>query len=164
VLGVIDADFQHPPGIITALWKQIEQGAELALGSRHVKGGGVSDWSLTRRLLSRSAQFIGLLLLPDVVGRMADPMSGCFLVRRSSVANVIMNPRGYKILIEVVGRCNIRRIAEFGYVFQERAEGESKVTWRLYRDYLQHLIRLRLATLPFIGRLRKRSVENDLRN
>ena len=59
-----------------------------------------------------------------------------------------MSPLGYKILIEVIGRGTIRWIAEVGYVFRERVEGESKVTWRLYVEYLRHLVRLRLVTLP----------------
>jgi dolichol-phosphate mannosyltransferase len=54
-----------------------------------------------------------------------------------------MNPLGYKILIEVLGRGNIQAVAEVGYVFQERQEGESKVTWRQYVHYILHLLRLR---------------------
>src|SRR4028119_2342158 len=75
-------------------------------------------------------------------------MSGYFIVRRSCIANVILNPVGYKILIEVLGRGKVRQIAEVGYVFQERQEGESKVTWKQYIEYLQHLIRLRLSRWP----------------
>ncbi|HEY9807219.1 MAG TPA: GtrA family protein, partial [Candidatus Obscuribacterales bacterium] len=56
---------------------------------------------------------------------------------------------GYKILIEVLGRSNIGRVAEVGYVFQERQSGESKVTWKQYVEYLRHLARLRLALSPF---------------
>jgi dolichol-phosphate mannosyltransferase len=59
-----------------------------------------------------------------------------------------MSPLGYKILIEVVGRGDVRRIGEVGYVFRERVAGESKVTWTLYVDYLRHLVRLRVDTLP----------------
>jgi dolichol-phosphate mannosyltransferase len=147
VLAVIDADLQHPPEVVLELWQQIERGADLAVASRHVEGGGVSDWSLLRRLLSRGAQLLGLLVLPGVVGRVSDPMSGYFMVRRSAVAGRAMSPLGYKILIEVLGRGAIGWIGEVGYVFRERSEGESKVTWRLYVDYLRHLVRLRLATL-----------------
>ncbi|XYI03865.1 glycosyltransferase [Sorangium sp. So ce1128] len=148
VLAVIDADLQHPPEIAAALWGEIEQGADLAVGSRHVAGGGVSDWALHRRILSRGAQLVGLMLLPRVLGRVGDPMSGCFMVRRRAIAGRTMSPLGYKILIEVLGRGDVGRIAEVGYVFRERALGESKVSPRLYVDYLRHLLRLRLSTLP----------------
>lgn len=151
ILGVIDGDLQHPPEVLLKLLLEIEQGADLAVASRHVEGGGVSEWSAARRILSRGAQTIGLILLPGVVGRVSDPMSGYFLVRRSAIVGKTMNPLGYKILIEVLGRGNISRIGEVGYVFQERKEGESKVTWKQYLEYLEHLLRLRFDKWP-IGR------------
>lgn len=151
ILGVIDADLQHPPETLLQLWSEMEKGADLAVASRHVEGGGVSDWSFVRRFLSRGAQVLGLIILPGVIGRVTDPMSGYFMVRRDAIAGHIMSPIGYKILIEVLGRGNIRWIGEVGYVFQERLEGESKVTWKQYVEYLQHLVRLRLARWP-IGR------------
>jgi dolichol-phosphate mannosyltransferase len=57
-------------------------------------------------------------------------MSGYFLVRRSAIAGFTLNPLGYKILLEIIGRTAVNTIAEVGYVFQERPKGESKVTWR----------------------------------
>ena len=146
ILGVIDGDLQHPPEVLTQLWQKIEQGADLAVASRHVEGGGVSSWSVIRRFLSRGAQVLGLVILPEVVGRVSDPMSGYFMVRRKAIANTTLNPIGYKILLEVIGRGRVGEIAEAGYVFRERTEGESKVTWKQYVDYIQHLIRLRLST------------------
>jgi dolichol-phosphate mannosyltransferase len=148
VIGVMDADLQHPPEINLQLLREIEKGADLAAGSRHVEGGGVSDWSLIRRILSRGAEFIGLIILPGVLSRVSDPMSGYFMLRRSAISNIVLDPLGYKILIEVVARGRMRWIGEVGYVFRERTEGESKVTWRLYIEYLRHLLKLRWATLP----------------
>ncbi|XZO04528.1 MAG: glycosyltransferase [Microcoleus sp.] len=148
VLGVIDADLQHPPEKLLNLLAEIKRGADLAAASRHVAEGGVSDWSMIRRFLSRGAQTLGLVILPGVVGRVSDPMSGYFMVRRSCIAGKMLNPAGYKILIEVLGRGDIRWIGEVGYVFQERQEGESKVTWKQYIEYLRHLLRLRFARWP----------------
>jgi len=143
ILGVIDGELQHPPETLIKMLDEMVNGADLVVASRHVEGGGVSDWGLMRRVLSRGAQMLGLLILPNVIGRVSDPMSGYFMVRRSAIANYPMNPLGYKILIEVLGRGNIGSVAEVGYVFQERQEGESKVTWRQYVDYILHLLRLR---------------------
>ncbi len=153
ILGVIDGDLQHPPETLTQMLDQmLDQrfnpngdipNVDLVVASRHVEGGGVSDWGFIRRVLSRGAQMLGLLILPNVIGRVSDPMSGYFMVRRSAIANCTMNPLGYKILIEVLGRGQIDTVAEVGYVFQERQEGESKVTWRQYVDYVLHLLRLR---------------------
>ncbi|MFS8119640.1 MAG: GtrA family protein, partial [Microcoleus sp.] len=64
------------------------------------------------------------------------------------IAGKTMNPAGYKILIEVLGRGDIRWIGEVGYVFQERKAGESKVTGKQYIEYLRHLLILRFARWP----------------
>jgi dolichol-phosphate mannosyltransferase len=143
VLGVIDGDLQHPPELLVTLWDKMSGGADLAVASRHVEGGGVSDWSIRRRILSRGAQAIGLALLYSVVSRVSDPMSGYFMVRREAIAGIPLNPLGYKILLEVLGRGTIQRVAEAGYVFRERAEGKSKITWALYGEFVRHLLRLR---------------------
>ncbi len=144
---MIDADLQHPPEITAELWDEISRGADLAVGSRHADGGGLGDWGFVRRALSRSAQLLGLLILPDVLGRLKDPMSGCFFVRRSAIEGRRLNPLGYKILLEIIGRGDVCQISEIGYVFRERRNGASKVSWRLYVEYLRHLIELRVATL-----------------
>jgi dolichol-phosphate mannosyltransferase len=151
ILGVIDGDLQHPPDVLLRLLHSIEQGADLAVASRHLEDGGVSRWNFIRRFLSRGAQVLGLIILPGVLGRVSDPMSGYFLLRRSAIVGATLNPVGYKILLEVIGRGNIGQIAEVGYVFCERREGESKVTWKQYVDYVHHLILLRRST----GKLKK---------
>jgi len=148
ILAVIDADLQHPPEVMLDLYGEIERGADIAVASRHIEGGGVSDWSVIRRIVSRGAQVIGLMILPGVIGRVSDPMSGYFMLRRSAIQDVELRPLGYKILVEVLGRGRFRWIGEVPYVFRERAEGESKATGRVYLDYLRHLLRLRLSTLP----------------
>jgi len=148
VLGVIDADLQHPPELLLKLWGEIKRGGDLAVASRHVEGGGVSDWSVIRRFLSRGAQTLGLIILPEVIGRVSDPMSGYFMVRRRCIAGRTLSPLGYKILIEVLARGRVPWIGEVGYVFQEREAGESKVTSKQYIDYLRHLVRLRFSLGP----------------
>lgn len=145
ILGVMDADLQHPPEILLQLLQEMSRGADLAVASRHVEGGGVSEWSGVRRLLSRGAQVLGLMILPEVLSRLSDPMSGYFMVRRSAIAGRVLSPLGYKILIEVAARGRTPWLAEVGYVFRERQSGESKVTWRQYSQYLRHLLRLRLS-------------------
>jgi dolichol-phosphate mannosyltransferase len=137
VLCVIDADLQHPPEVALALYRVIERGADIAVASRNLEGGGVSDWSVLRRIVSRTAQLIGLLILPGVVGRVTDPMSGYFMIRR-----------GAKILIEVIARGRFPWVGEVPYVFSERVRGGSKANARVYLDYLRHLLRLRFSPLP----------------
>ena len=147
VLGAIDGDGQHPPEVVADLMAAMDERTDVAVASRHVPGGGVSNWSAVRRLLSRGAQALGLLLLPGTVGRVTDPMSGFFLVRRDLVATADLDPVGYKILLEVLARGDVLRVAERPYVFLERKEGESKVSAGHYVGYLRHLMRLRIHPL-----------------
>jgi dolichol-phosphate mannosyltransferase len=147
ILAVMDADLQHPPEVVANLCKEMIRGADLGIASRHVEGGGVSDWSLARRIISRGAQMIGFMLLPEVIGRISDPMSGFFMIRRSSIQDRELSPLGYKILVEVLGRGNVGWISEVPYTFRERVEGSSKLTSRIYLEYFQHLFRLRLYLL-----------------
>lgn len=142
LLGAIDADLQHPPEVLSKLIDAIGAGADLAVGSRHVAGGGVSTWSFWRRMISRGAQAIGLLFLP-AVRKIADPMSGLFIVRRDVLDLTALRPVGYKILLEVLVRSRAQRLAEVGYVFEERSRGSSKVTLKVYWEYLVHLWILR---------------------
>jgi dolichol-phosphate mannosyltransferase len=148
VLAVMDADLQHPVETNLALLAEMERGADLAVASRNAEGGGVSDWSVQRRILSRGAQLLGLLVLPGVLAKVSDPMSGYFMVRRAALAGITLTPLGYKILVEVLARGRLRWLAEVGYVFRERSEGKSKVTLGIYLQYLWHLLRLRWSTLP----------------
>ena len=151
IWGVIDADLQHPPDTIVKLLSQIDNGADLAVASRNVDGGGVSEWSVARRFLSRGAQILGLIILPNILGKVSDPMSGFFLVRRRCLNEAFLDPIGYKILIEVLAKGKIGWIGEVGYVFEERKQGESKVSLKHYFDYIHHLLRLRL-TVGNLGR------------
>ena len=113
--------------------------------------GGVSEWSIFRRFLSRGAQILGLIILPNILGKVSDPMSGYFLVRSRCLNESKLDPIGYKILIEVLAKAKLGWISEVGYVFEERKKGDSKVSLPHYFDYLRHLLRLRL-TIGNLGR------------
>lgn len=145
ILGVIDGDGQHPPEVVIDLLRALDKNTDVALASRHLPGGGMSSWSTIRRLLSRGAQALGLLLLPGTVGRVTDPMSGFFLIRRKSIAGQPLHPVGYKILIEVLARGSVRKVTEVPFTFLEREQGKSKVRLFHYFDYLRHLMRLRIV-------------------
>jgi dolichol-phosphate mannosyltransferase len=147
ILAVIDADLQHPPETTAELYRAVQAGTDLALATRHVEGGGVSDWSMFRRFISRGAQLLALVVLPEVIGKVSDPMSGYFMVRRAAVQEVDLHPLGYKILIEVLARGRCASIGEVPYVFRERDQGESKVTLKVYWDFLRHLLQLRAAAI-----------------
>jgi len=143
-LSTINADFQHPPALIAGLW-QLLQTNDLVVASRYCKGGGVGNWSMTRRILSRGATLIGQIILPQIYNRLTDPLSGCYMLRRETIVDVELNPLGYKSLIEIMVRGRIRTIAELPYQMRERERGASKATGARSLDYIKQLIRLRKA-------------------
>jgi dolichol-phosphate mannosyltransferase len=154
VWGVMDADLQHPPETLTALAAAIREGADLAIGSRYVPGGGTSDWTWGRRLISRTATHMAATVLPLKLAAVGDPMSGIFMVRASALKGAQLNPLGYKILLEVIAKADYKKLVEVPYVFQERERGASKLGARQYVEYLQHLVRLAVGTGQFLGWIR----------
>ncbi len=141
ILCVIDADLQHPPEVVTDLIKAIENGADLAIGSRYVKGGGCEGWSLTRRIISKGAIFLSHLFLPRTRG-IRDPMAGFFMLRRSVVQGARLQPTGYKILLEILIEGKFKKVSEVPYMFKVREKGESKLKAKTQIDYLKHLYSL----------------------
>lgn len=147
VLGCMDADLQHPPEKLAALVERLHAtNADIVIGSRHVKGGGVSNWSLLRRFVSWTATLMATCILPGTLGKALDPMSGFFLVRRRVIERVALNPIGYKILLEVLARGDYNTVEEVPYIFEEREKGGSKMSSKTVWYYLGHLTCLSFET------------------
>jgi dolichol-phosphate mannosyltransferase len=150
MLGVIDADLQHPPEILVALATALRQSnADLAVASRYIAGGGTSDWEFARRVISSGATHMAATVLPLKLSAVSDPMSGMFVVRAAAISDAKLLPLGYKILLEVLARGRIQHVVEVPYQFEERTVGASKLGARQYAEYLAHLLRLAFATGQF---------------
>lgn len=141
VLGVIDADLQHPPEAIPALLDAIRGGADVAIGSRYVEGGGIEGWSTKREIISIGAKTIARLLLSSVKG-IKDPLAGFFLFRREVIEGAVLAPTGYKILLEVLVKGNASQVVEVPYIFKERERGKSNLTFNEQLNFLKHLSHL----------------------
>lgn len=131
VFVVIDADFSHPPVLIPRMYEEIRKGSDIVIGSRYMEGGGIKQWPLKRRLISIGATFLGRLLFPDIT----DPVSGFFAVKKSVVMNAPLKPRGYKILLEVLGKGSWEHDREIPFEFVDREIGSSKLKLRTITDY-----------------------------
>jgi dolichol-phosphate mannosyltransferase len=155
ILAVMDGDLQHPSETLGQLIDAIQKDdVDIAVASRHVKGGGVSRWNVFRRIVSWLATLAATWLLPGTLRTVRDPMSGYFALRRSVIEGSHLEPEGYKILLEVLGRGHYRRVEEVPYIFVERTRGGSKLGPRQYGEYVIHLIRLSWQTGE-LGRLLK---------
>jgi len=119
IVGVMDADLQHPPEVIPDLLQAIKGGADIAVASRYIEGGGCQGWGLTRRIISKGAIVLAHLFLPST-RRVRDPMSGFFILMEGE----------------------FRDITEVPYTFRVRSGGESKLNARQQVDYLKHIYSL----------------------
>ena len=146
ILGVMDADLQHPPELLPKLIASIGAGHDLAIGSRYIAGGRLGDWNPIRKLLSVAAVWVTWPIQRK--GLYAkDPMSGFFLVRRECVEGVQFQRSGFKLLLEVLVRGHIRSVEEVPLSFGQRYRGGSKASFKVAVDYGRLLARLYASRL-----------------
>lgn len=145
VLGVMDADGQHPPESLPALIASIVNDSDLAIASRYARGGR-GGWNPVRRLMSNFAVLAARPLQPECL-RVRDPLSGFFLVRRRCVENVIFQNAGFKLLLEILVCGYVGSVKEIPFVFGRRRAGQSKLGARVAWDYMTLLARLYRARL-----------------
>src|SRR6266852_7838395 len=136
VIACIDADLQHDPAILSKMLEEFDKGADVAVGSRHVEGGGTGDWERSRRLQSWMATRVAQFLLGI---RLKDPMSGYFLVSRKNFEGVKkdLDGKGFKILLEILANLGTAKVMEVPYIFRRRTKGESKLSSRVIFQYIQ---------------------------
>jgi dolichol-phosphate mannosyltransferase len=156
IIGVMDADLQHPPEVNAALLKAIENGADIAIASRYVPGGGCPNWGLMRRVISKGALSLAHVFLPST-RNVKDPMSGFFMFKSEGLDQVVFKPIGYKILLEMLVMGKFHNVVEVPFTFEDRSSGRSKMKARQQIDYLKHIFSLMqrkgelVRFLKFIG-------------
>jgi dolichol-phosphate mannosyltransferase len=144
----IDCDFSHDPADVPRLIEAVEAGADLALGSRYISGGGTANWGLVRRLLSRGASIYTRVLLMPI-----HDATGGFKCFRRHVLEAIdletIDAAGYVFQIETTYRAVRKgfRIAEVPIRFVDRAEGQSKMSRAIVLEAIWKVPRLRLRAL-----------------
>ncbi len=126
----MDCDFSHDPGDVPRLIAAAEAGADLVLGSRYVPGGGVVNWGLLRRAISRGASLYTALFLRMGV---KDPTGGFKCFRRWVLEELDLDairPRGYAFQIETTYRVKQAgfRVVELPITFADRTAGHSKMS------------------------------------
>lgn len=140
LLGVIDADLQHPPEVLPALIEPILKGADLAIASRYLNGNGVGQWNKFRLFASRCGTLATAPLQRNV--KVKDPLSGFFVVRRQCIDSLKLQPEGFKILLEILVKGRINNAVEVPFQFGSRYSGESKATVRVALQYFSLLGKL----------------------
>ncbi|AZS35608.1 Undecaprenyl-phosphate mannosyltransferase [Microbacterium lemovicicum] len=154
---VMDGDLQHPPEKIPVLFERASRGdVDVVVASRYVEDGsshGLSDRS--RVLVSRASTVLTRAMFPIRLKDVSDPMTGFFLVDRRSLPLDDLQPRGFKILLEMLARTTLR-VAEVPFHFADRHGGESKASFAQGLHFLAQLTALRfgkMSSFAIIGGL-----------
>jgi dolichol-phosphate mannosyltransferase len=135
IVGVMDADFSHPPALVPRLLAVLDRTrADIVIGSRYIPGGSTPNWPFWRRVLSRSACMAARPLSP-----VRDAASGFFLLRKEVTRDVAIQAGGFKICLELLMRAWPRRLVEVPYRFEDREQGQSKMSFREAAGYLVQL-------------------------
>jgi dolichol-phosphate mannosyltransferase len=150
----MDCDFSHDPGDVPRLLAAAEDGADLVLGSRYVKGGSVSDdWGFIRRAVSSGGSVYARLIL----GVPVRDLTGGFKCFRRAVLEAIdletVQAKGYAFQIELTYRARRRgfRVVEVPIRFVDRTRGGSKMSHAIVLEAIWRVPALRLRALT--GRL-----------
>ncbi len=151
----MDADWSHDPRYLQPLTAALlpsgtdPRGADLAIGSRYAPGGGVRDWGLARRLVSRG----GSLFARIVLRLTPHDLTGGFKAwRREALAAIPwerLHSGGYVFQIETTYMASRHgaRVVEVPIVFTDRREGTSKMSRRIIVEALAVVLQLRWAEL-----------------
>lgn len=139
VIVVMDSDLSHPPDVVPRLVLAVAGGADVAVGSRYVVGGGVARWPVMRRVISWGATRLAQALVGT---RVHDPVSGFFAARRGVFERARFEGLGYKLLLEILASGAASRVEEVPYRFVERAAGRSKLGAGEILNYVRLLGRL----------------------
>jgi dolichol-phosphate mannosyltransferase len=148
---VMDGDLQHPPELVPALVERgITDGADVVVASRYTgagDAGGLDGWR--RKLVSKASGLLARSMFPVRLRNVTDPMTGFFAMRADRVDPATLQPRGFKILLEILARTKLV-VVEEAFVFAERFAGESKASFANGVRYVQQLWSLRFGRLsPF---------------
>ncbi len=146
----MDCDFSHDPADLARLLEAVRSGADLALGSRYIPGGGVTDWGLLRRFISEGGSTYARLVL----GLRVRDLTGGFKCFRREVLEAIhfdsVRSQGYAFQVELTYRSVQAgfRVVEVPIVFRDRTHGQSKMSWRIAAEAMWLVPLLRIGRQP----------------
>ena len=137
---VMDADLSHPPEKLSEVIELITNSdTDLVVCCRNIKGGGVKNWPIHRKIISMGATFLAKFFLGI---KCSDPMSGFFAVKKSIITKTKFKTKGYKILLNILAKQPTLNVKEIPYVFEDRFAGKTKLDNREMLTFLSDLLTL----------------------
>ncbi|MEV8368539.1 glycosyltransferase family 2 protein [Microbacterium sp. NPDC064584] len=149
---VMDGDLQHPPEEIPALYARFLQGdVDVVIASRYAGDGTSAGLAgRTRVMVSKASTALTRAMFPIRLKDVSDPMTGFFLIDRRALDAETLRPRGFKILLEILARKNLR-VAEVPFEFADRHAGDSKASVRQGLHFLTQLTALRFGKMSLFA-------------
>ena len=150
-IGQMDADFSHNPKYLPSMFEALKI-YDLVLGSRYVAGGGVVNWSLKRKLISRG----GSLYAKIILGLPQNDLTGGFKCFRREVLETIdvnqLKSTGYSFQIETTYKTYLNgfKIKEIPIIFEDRVLGVSKMSGNIFKEAILMVLALRKNRDSFI--------------
>ncbi len=145
----MDADWSHSPDYLPTLMAPLEQDADLVIGSRYTRGGGVRDWGILRRVVSRG----GSLFAKFVLRLGPNDLTGGFKAWRRAALEAVewgrVHSGGYVFQIETTYLATRAgaRVTEVPIVFKDREVGTSKMSKSIILEALVVVLQLRWEEL-----------------
>ena len=147
VVFEMDADFSHDPASLPRLLEALDEGADLALGSRYLPEGSTENWGLIRRMISRG----GNVYARAILGVDVQDLTGGFKGFRRQVLEAVdldaIRSEGYAFQIEMTFRALQLgfSVTEVPITFADRRDGTSKMSWGIFAEAIWVPCRLRLG-------------------
>jgi len=141
----MDADLQHDPAYISELMDRLKGGCDIVIASRYIEGGGIENWSLTRRIISWGANTFVRLLLGIKARDLTSGYRGFNLSKLNEVLDDLEGASGFVMQVETAYHMHRKgfKICEVPFIFKSRAHGTSKLGFKVVLEFFIRVLKLR---------------------
>ncbi len=125
LISVMDTDMQHDPVFLPDLLKVMidEPEIDMVIGSRYVEGGGLGDWPMYRKIISKI-----MVKITKFLTGVSDPLTQYYIIRKEIIDSVKLDPKGLRLSLYLIANPKVKKIKEVPIIFRKRGEGESTQT------------------------------------
>jgi dolichol-phosphate mannosyltransferase len=142
-----DADFSHNPVYLPQMFNLLKNGADVVVGSRRIKNGGVENWSLLRKAISAGGSIYAGLILGIPVKDLTGGFNGFKSEALRAINYAGISAAGYIFQVEIKYRCHRQglTIQEMPIIFPDRVSGKSKMSGSIFKEAFLGVLKLRFS-------------------
>lgn len=163
-ISEMDADWSHPPRFLVSMYATAQKN-DFVIGSRYVKGGGSVNWSFSRKMISRCGSFYSRVILGIPINDFTGGFNGWHARVLKAIDLDGITTEGYSFQIELKYRAALRgfKFAEFPLIFEERREGQSKMSASIVKEAIWKVWSLRFnGKAKALSEVRPETLPSDL--